>query len=180
MGRWARKPVNHTSWVAVVTPTDRPKPVRNRCLIELFCGVVCVVTLPFWHFCWCKGFCHRTESDLFLFLELLISIDMQFIVKRRPIEISSCSLLIRTSWIPIIDFLNRCNWCTFQHYKFTYFAIYCTPTKNWERYNGTTPSVRPSASLSSANFRRPDHNSIVMLNVWSHNFCLWPKYLQGR
>ena len=36
--------VNHTSWVAVVTPTDRPKSVRNRCLIEFFCGVVCVVT----------------------------------------------------------------------------------------------------------------------------------------
>ena len=68
MGWWARKPVNHTSWVALVTPTDRPKSVRNRCLIELFCGVVCVVTLPFWHFCWCRGFCHRTESDLFLFL----------------------------------------------------------------------------------------------------------------
>ena len=68
VGRWARKPVNHTSWVAIVTPTDRPKSVRNRCLIELFCGVVCVVTLPFWHFCWCRGFCHGTESDLFLFL----------------------------------------------------------------------------------------------------------------
>ena len=67
VGRWARKPVNHTSWVALVTPTDRPKSVRNRCLIELFCGVVCVVTLPFWHFCWCRGFCHRTESDLFPF-----------------------------------------------------------------------------------------------------------------
>ena len=72
VGRWARKPVNHTSWVAVVTPTDRPKSVRNRCLIELFCGVVCVVTLPFWHFCWCRGFCHRTESDLFLFLFFLV------------------------------------------------------------------------------------------------------------
>ena len=47
MGRWARKPDNHTSWVALVTPTDRPKSVRNRCLIELFCGVVCVVTCPF-------------------------------------------------------------------------------------------------------------------------------------
>ena len=60
--------VNHTSLVAVVTPTDRPKWVRNRCAIELFCGVVCVVTLPFWHFCWCRGFCHRTESDLLLLL----------------------------------------------------------------------------------------------------------------
>ena len=68
VGRWARKPVNHTSWVAVVTPTDRPKSVRNRCVIELFCGVVCVVTLPIWHFCCCRGFFHKTESDLFLFL----------------------------------------------------------------------------------------------------------------
>ena len=68
VGRWARKPVNHTSWVAVVTPTDRPKSVRNRCLIELFCGVVCVVALPFGHFCWYRGFCHRTGSDLILFV----------------------------------------------------------------------------------------------------------------
>ena len=60
--------VNHTRWVAVVTPTDCPKSIHNRCVIELFCGVVCVVILPFWHFCWCRGFCHRTESDLFLFL----------------------------------------------------------------------------------------------------------------
>ena len=28
--------VNHTSWVAVATPTDRPKSIRNRCVIELF------------------------------------------------------------------------------------------------------------------------------------------------
>ena len=60
--------VNNTSWVAVVTPTDRPKSVRNRCVIELFCDVICVVTLPFWHLCLCRGFCHRTKSDLFLFL----------------------------------------------------------------------------------------------------------------
>ena len=34
-------PVNqvyHTSWVAIVTPTDHPKSVRNRSVIELFCG----------------------------------------------------------------------------------------------------------------------------------------------
>ena len=42
-----RKPVNHTSLVAVVTPTDRPNSVRNRGVIELFWGVVCFVTLPF-------------------------------------------------------------------------------------------------------------------------------------
>ena len=64
--------VNHTSWVAVVTPTDRPNSVRNCCLIELFCGVVCVVTLSFWHFCWRRGFCHRTGSDLLLFVSTQI------------------------------------------------------------------------------------------------------------
>ena len=30
---------NHTSWMAVVTPTDHPKSVHNRCVIEVFCGV---------------------------------------------------------------------------------------------------------------------------------------------
>ena len=30
---------NHTSWVAIVTPTDRPKSVRNHCVIEDFGGV---------------------------------------------------------------------------------------------------------------------------------------------
>ena len=29
----------------VGTPTDRPNSVRNRCVIEFFCGVVYVVTL---------------------------------------------------------------------------------------------------------------------------------------
>ena len=74
-GEWEGGPVNqvnHTSWVAVVTPTYRPKSVRNCCLIELFCGVVCVVFLPFWHFCWCRGFCHRTGSDLLLFVFLIL------------------------------------------------------------------------------------------------------------
>ena len=63
--------VNHTSWMLIGTPTDRPKSVRNHCLIENFCGVFCVVTLPFWHLCWCMGFCHRTEYDLFHFSEMI-------------------------------------------------------------------------------------------------------------
>ena len=36
VGRSVHKPVDHTSWVAVVTPNDRPKSVRNCCDIELF------------------------------------------------------------------------------------------------------------------------------------------------
>ena len=27
---------NHSSWIAVVTPTDSPKVVHNRCVIEVF------------------------------------------------------------------------------------------------------------------------------------------------
>ena len=30
---------NHTSWVTTVTPTDRPKSVRNSCIIKVFGGV---------------------------------------------------------------------------------------------------------------------------------------------
>ena len=42
--------VNHTSWGTVVTPTDSPKSVRNRCVIELFGGVFvflcCLFPIP--------------------------------------------------------------------------------------------------------------------------------------
>ena len=59
------RPVNHTSWVAVVTPTDRPKTVRNRCVIELFVALFVLSLCPFDISVGGGGFCHRTESDLF-------------------------------------------------------------------------------------------------------------------
>ena len=58
---------NHTNWVTVVTPTDRPKSVRNRGVIEVFDDFFvlshCFLLL---FFCGWRGFCHRTESDLLL------------------------------------------------------------------------------------------------------------------
>ena len=39
--------VNHTSWVAVVTPTDRPKSISNRCLIEHFVALFVLSLCPF-------------------------------------------------------------------------------------------------------------------------------------
>ena len=36
VGRLGSQWFNHTSWVAIVTSTDRPKAVRNRCVIEVF------------------------------------------------------------------------------------------------------------------------------------------------
>ena len=44
---WARKPVNHTSLVAVVTPTDHPKLVRNRWVIDLFVALLVLSLWPF-------------------------------------------------------------------------------------------------------------------------------------
>ena len=38
--------VNHTSWMAVVTPTDRPKSVRNRCVMELFVALFVLSLCP--------------------------------------------------------------------------------------------------------------------------------------
>ena len=53
--------------MVIITPNDRPKSVRNRCVIEVFGGVF-VLSHCFLDFCGCRGFCHRTESDLLLFL----------------------------------------------------------------------------------------------------------------
>ena len=39
--------IYHTSWVAVVTPTDRRKSVRNRCVIELFVTLFVLSLCPF-------------------------------------------------------------------------------------------------------------------------------------
>ena len=41
------KPVNHTSSMTVVTPSDRPHSVRNRCVIELFGDVFVLSRCPF-------------------------------------------------------------------------------------------------------------------------------------
>ena len=49
-GSWKVGPgnnVNHTSLVAVVTPTDRPKSVHNLCVIELFVALFMLSLCPF-------------------------------------------------------------------------------------------------------------------------------------
>ena len=52
----------------VVTPTDRPKSVRNRCVIDVFDGVL-MLSIAFSNFCSNRVFfCHRTESVFLLFI----------------------------------------------------------------------------------------------------------------
>ena len=58
----------HTSWVVIVTLSDRPKSVRNCCVIEVFGGIFVLQRCFCGLFCEHRGFGHRTESDLFLFL----------------------------------------------------------------------------------------------------------------
>ena len=59
--------VNHTSWVVVVTPTDRPKSVRNRWKIKHFVDVF-VLSLRFFIFCCYLGFFFLNSSNFFIFL----------------------------------------------------------------------------------------------------------------
>ena len=66
-----RKPVNHTSWVAVVTPTDRPKSVRNRYLIELFVALLVLSLCPFDMSSVGEGAFVIGLSQIFSFLSLL-------------------------------------------------------------------------------------------------------------
>ena len=42
----------HTDGMTAVIPTDNPKSVRNRCVIEVFDGVFYVVTMLFFIFLW--------------------------------------------------------------------------------------------------------------------------------
>ena len=44
-----------------------PKLVCNCCVNKVIGGALCV-RFAFMNFCWYRGFRHRTESDLFLFL----------------------------------------------------------------------------------------------------------------
>ena len=70
---WLGSSKPHTSWVAVVTPTDRPKSVHNRCVIEVLVAFLCC-QVAFWIFSVGVGvFVKRTETDLFLFLFTLFS-----------------------------------------------------------------------------------------------------------
>ena len=65
---WPPKPANNSSWIAVVTPTYRPKSIRNRCVIERF-GVF-VLSFYLFLISVAKGVacCHWTKSYIFLFL----------------------------------------------------------------------------------------------------------------
>ena len=66
-----RKPVNHTCLVAVVTKTDRPKSVRNRCVINVWWRICVVSFLFFYIFCWYRGFCHKAVYLVFLFKRII-------------------------------------------------------------------------------------------------------------
>ena len=55
--------------MTVFHSTDRHKSVRNRCVIEMFGGVF-VLSIGFRIFRCYRGVCHRSESDLLLFLSI--------------------------------------------------------------------------------------------------------------
>ena len=42
---------NNIIWVTVITPTDRPKSVRNRCVMEVMMAFLCC-HVAFWIFLW--------------------------------------------------------------------------------------------------------------------------------
>ena len=122
--------VNHTSWVAIVTPIDRPKCVRNRCVTELFCGVVCVVTLPFWYFCWCRGFCHRTESDLFFFLLSQVQDD-------TIVEVWRGGRDIETPWPEYMTNVTRRGYKTIL--SSCWYLNYISYGQDWRKYYECEP-----------------------------------------
>ena len=142
-GEWEGGPVNqvnHTSWVAVVTPTDRPK--SSCCLIELFCSVVCVITLPFWHFCWCRGFCHRTGSDLLLFVLSLKRCGNDWGFKNKSLfgqvsTINGTAILLysRSRWSRSIFTTQRVKILDFEFIQIEYITLHLWYDWMWRKLN---------------------------------------------
>ena len=67
--------------MAVVTQADRLKSVRNRCVIELFVALFVLSPCPFDISVGEGAFCHRTESDLFIFLLKQVDIEEYLVIK---------------------------------------------------------------------------------------------------
>ena len=64
--------------MTVFAPTDRPHSVRNRSTV--FAVSLCFYDLHYLSF---RGICHMTESDLFVFLYIILVIERQ---QTRPIH----------------------------------------------------------------------------------------------
>ena len=70
----SRKPVLPHQFGGFRYSTDRPKSVRNRCVIEVFWWRLCVVMLLFGFFCRYRGFCHDWVRSLAFSLNHLIAV----------------------------------------------------------------------------------------------------------
>ena len=87
-GEWVgltRNPVNHTSWVVVVAPTDRPMSVRNRCVIELFGGVFVLSFCPVDISVGIRAFVIRLSqiSSFFSLLQMMLTYNSARLHSRR-------------------------------------------------------------------------------------------------
>ena len=73
---------NHTSWAAIVTQTDRPKSVRNRCtcVIEVFIGF-CLVALHFGLLCRCRGWVRSLPFSLLNLRSRILQKSLQLLTK---------------------------------------------------------------------------------------------------
>ena len=142
-GEWEGGPVNqvnHTSWLY------RPKSVCNRCLIDLFCGVVWVVTLPFWHFCWCRGFCHRTGSDPLLFVSQLVrsTRPYTYVFHSKILHIDSkVSILLHIYMKQVTKTFGKFYYmvCVATGTNYRYYLYTCLTITNRETFHGNRKSV---------------------------------------
>ena len=129
--------------MVIVTLTDRPKSVRNPCVIKVLVAF-CVGTLVFGFFCRCRGFCHRPESDLFPFLSYN-SVNIAYSVANVVLPVTSMQIY---SEHITLNLLNQkcykvCYWPYPEIYRVnpTYFSertlitFIDGPARTWNRQN---------------------------------------------
>ena len=103
-----------------------PQPLCNR----TFFGVVCC-HFALLSFCWCRDFCHRTESDRFLFLFLghVLHKERSANRSRGTRGVPPCSSIHHENQKSITAGINECLSVWYRHWKYsdgkTSFSFCC-------------------------------------------------------
>ena len=131
-------PVNlfhHTSWLAIVTPADRPKSVRNRCVIEVFRGVFMLsscflMLLP-------NDLVRSLPCSLASLKKVCFTSNLKILVGEIPSIFSDDSLKLSRVWkickIKVHVQVNTSNWFEIVSCSIYMYITMCIQGKNLKR-----------------------------------------------
>ena len=99
---------NHASWMAIVTPTDRPKSVRNRCVIKVLGGgfVLSRYFLDFSGGAWAFVILRSSQISS-IFSSLLSSVMYSTLGSRKVMKTALRKVLMKGTHTPNMNVIRR-------------------------------------------------------------------------